>query len=89
MRVDGLCGLNKYAKNSNMVLPKPACYETMVELALLLTKNIPFVRIDFYVIDNHPYFGEITFYPNGGFGAFKPYFWNEKLEAMINISSLQ
>ena len=26
-----------------------------------------FIRIDFYIVDNKPYFGELTFFPSGGY----------------------
>ena len=48
----------------------------------------PFVRIDFYVINGHPYFGEITFFPAGGHGAFRPDEWNRRLGEMIDLSAL-
>ncbi len=53
-------------------IPKPASYETMVMLAEKLAENIPFARIDFYEIAGRPYFGEITFFPGGGFEEFTP-----------------
>ena len=35
-----------------------------------LSKDIPFARIDFYIINGYVYFGEITFYPASGFVGF-------------------
>ena len=40
----------------------------MKDICRKLAENIPFVRVDLYVIDNKEYFGELTFYPNSGFG---------------------
>ena len=59
-------------KNSNREIKKPNNYEKMIELAEILSENIPFARIDFYEIDNKIYFGEITLYPGCGFEEFKP-----------------
>lgn len=53
-------------------LAMPQHLDEMVEMAKQLSKNIPFVRVDFYEIDGHVYFGELTFYPAGGIGAFVP-----------------
>ena len=38
----------------------------MKDICRKLAENIPFVRVDLYVIDNKEYFGELTFYPNSG-----------------------
>ena len=34
------------------------------------------------------YFGEITFYPAGGFGEFTPEEWNERLGDLINLNGV-
>lgn len=46
--------------------------EEMLRLARKLSKNIPFLRTDFYTIDNKIYFGELTFFPASGFEHFEP-----------------
>lgn len=46
---------------------KPDNLEKMFEFASILSKGIPFVRVDFYEIDGKLYFGELTFFPSGGF----------------------
>lgn len=50
-----------------------------------LSKNIPFVRIDFYDINGRLYFGEITFFPGGGFEEFTPEKWDYELGSWINL----
>lgn len=45
---------------------KPACFDEMKELAVKLSKDIPFVRVDFFEINNKVYFGEFTFFDWGG-----------------------
>lgn len=42
---------------------KPTCLDEMLEIAKDLSQPFPFVRIDFYVVDNRPVFGEMTFTP--------------------------
>ncbi len=44
----------------------------MLRLAAKLAENIPFVRVDFYVVEGHIYFSEMTFFPACGFTAFEP-----------------
>lgn len=41
----------------------PKCYNEMIEMARILSADFPFVRVDFYVEDDHPIFGELTFTP--------------------------
>lgn len=48
-------------------LPKPKNFEKMMDFSALLSKNIPFVRVDFYEADGVLFFGELTFFPEGGF----------------------
>ena len=39
----------------------------MMEFSALLSKGIPFVRVDFYEADGILFFGVLTFFPEGGF----------------------
>lgn len=68
---------------------KPVCFEQMKTLAGILSRGIPFVRVDFYEVDGHPYFGEFTFYDSGGTGAFHPEFWDEVLGSWIELPEKQ
>lgn len=67
---------------------KPINFDLMVKYAEILAENIPFVRIDFYEINNKLYFGEITFYPGSGYAPFKPEEWDYKVGEWIDISSM-
>jgi hypothetical protein len=66
-------------------IPKPKSYDKMVEMAEKLSKNIPFVRVDFYEIKGKPYFGEMTFYPGAGLEEFRPEEWDRKLGDWIEL----
>ena len=59
--------------------PKPDCLENMIEYARILSQNIPFVRVDFFVINHQAYFSEFTFTPGGGYGLFYPDEWERKI----------
>lgn len=50
----------------------PASFAWMIEKAELMSKNHPFMRIDFYESAGHPFFGEITFFPASGMGKLTP-----------------
>ena len=62
----------RHYPRSGTILPKPKNYEKMIELAEILSQNIPFLRVDFYDINGRIYFGELTFYPGSGFEEFTP-----------------
>jgi hypothetical protein len=59
-------------------VPRPLCYDTMLMLSEKIAKFVdnPFVRVDFYQVDGKVYFGEVTFYPEGGLGRFNPIEWD-------------
>lgn len=46
---------------------KPMTFSRMVEFSRLLSRGIPFLRVDFYEICGSLYFGELTFTPGSGF----------------------
>lgn len=54
------------AKNNPNGLQKPQQFERMIEIANKLAEGFPFVRVDLYEIENHIYFGEMTFTPATG-----------------------
>ena len=53
-------------KKTDYELEKPANYDKMIEIAELLAKPFPFVRVDLYNINGVIYFGEMTFTPAKG-----------------------
>ena len=77
--------------HSNTIYPieKPECLNEMLVLAKKLSKNMTFVRIDFYVINKHIYFGEITFYPATGMENFEPVDWDYRLGSLIDLKNVQ
>lgn len=64
----------------------PVSLPKMIELAELLSKENPFLRVDFYDVNGKIYFGEMTFYPSSGYGKFIPEEWDLKLGEWIYIS---
>lgn len=47
-------------------LPRPRNLDEMLKVAERLTTGFPCVRLDLYEVDNHLYFGEMTFTPASG-----------------------
>lgn len=81
----------KRPKHDNLqrVINKPQNFELMKRLAEKLAVGIPFVRIDFYEIEEKVYFGEITFYPASGFEGFEPVEWDEILGRWLELPSIE
>lgn len=76
-------------KPHNPNVSKPESFDEMVRAAKLLSKDIAFVRVDFYDVNGKMYFGEITFYPGSGFGYYKPEEWNDILGSYIDLQKVQ
>lgn len=53
-------------------ITKPKSITKIIEFAETISRNFPFVRADFYDVNDHIYFGEITFTPSAGFAKFTP-----------------
>lgn len=73
------------AKRREPEFDKPEVFEKMKELSRILSSEIPFVRIDFYYVKNHIYFGEYTFFDWGGFKPFEDD-WDNKLGEYLSLS---
>ena len=48
---------------------KPDCLQELLRSAEDLSEPFPFVRVDFYIVNNKPIFGELTFTPAAGLDA--------------------
>ena len=64
-------GINLYPA-SGLRIPKPEQLSEMIGLAEKLSEGIDFIRVDLYQTNNGVKFGELTNYPDGGFGSFHP-----------------
>ena len=63
----------------------PDALEEMEKLAEILSRNITFLRTDFYCISGKVYFGELTLYPGGGFEKFQDDKFDEKLGSFLEL----
>lgn len=78
-------GLNPNVSNGTEPVERPRNFDGLKDICRKLAKDIPFVRVDLYVVDDEAYFGELTFYPNSGFGIFTPKEWNDKLGKLLTL----
>ena len=77
----------RHYPKSSLPIEKPNNYKQMVEIAEILSKGIPFVRVDFYEVNNKIYFGEMTFFPGSGWEEFNPVKWDRILGNWITLPS--
>lgn len=71
--------------NSKTPPEKPNNFDEMKELAEVLSKGMPFLRVDFYSVDGKIYAGELTFYHCSGFAPIFPEEWGVKLGEWIEL----
>lgn len=69
-------GEENFPPDFNKNLQLPANLSKMIEIAEILAKEIPFVRVDLYNCMGRILFGEMTLYPASGFGRFTPDEWD-------------
>ncbi|CEI73367.1 ATP-grasp fold amidoligase family protein [Romboutsia hominis] len=78
--MDVVCKLGKVHH-----IQKPANIEKMKRLAIELSENLPYIRIDFYSVNNRIYFGEFTFTPANGTDPMYPLSKDIELAKVIDL----
>ena len=68
--------------------PKPATYEEMKRLTAELSKDSPFLRVDFYEIKGRLFIGELTFFPGAGFEKFRPMSKDYELGEWLHLETV-
>ena len=81
--------IQEFATASYPIYPKPPerpkNLDRMIEIARVLSKPFPFVRVDLYNLDGEIYFGELTFTSTNGIGRWVPQGTNERLGEMLRL----
>lgn len=70
-------------------ISKPECLKEMIEIAKLLSKGIPYVRIDLYQVEKKVYFGEITFFPASGLDTDFDFSSDLRIGNMIHLPDIK
>ena len=78
-------GEGDYPRDYTKVIKMPARINEMIDMAEKLAGEEPFVRVDLYYCNGEIYFGEMTFFPASGFGAFTPPEWDEKIGEFLKL----
>ncbi len=71
--------------SSDIDIPRPRMLEEMIKIAIVFSKGIPFLRVDLYEIYGKLYFGELTFFPAGGFESFEPEEWDGRMGEWLRL----
>lgn len=74
-----------YYKNSLSGFCKPEQWDELIMVCEKLAVNIPYVRVDCYIIEGQIYIGEMTFYTWAGFIEFTPPEWDLKLGECLEL----
>lgn len=76
---------SKAQTNQDVLFPKPDCLVEMLDVAKILSKPFLEVRVDFYIVNNKPVIGELTF--SAGYPAFTEAYY-EELGGLIDLNKL-
>ena len=69
-KLHGSNSLVNTLQNSEIIFNKPQLLEEMLQLSEILSQNTYHTRVDWYIVENKLYFGEITFFQGSGFLSF-------------------
>lgn len=72
--------------NSKKLHNKPVNFDEMLSISRILSKNHQFIRVDFYIVKDRLYIGELTFYPSGGFDGYEPEEYDMILGNWLDLS---
>ena len=67
----------------------PAYFDKMLSMAKKLSKDFPFVRVDFFLANGRYYFAELTFTPGAGMMPFNPEKFDLEWGKMLDIEKLR
>lgn len=70
-------------------IPRPDCLDEMLRIAQLLSEPFPQVRVDFYVINGKPFFGEMTFTSSNGINYFYSELGQKVMGDAIDLSNVK
>lgn len=83
-----LSNVNVYGKLEHIegeTTEKPVCLAELCAAAEKLSKPFVHVRVDFYVIGDNFYIGEMTFFNDAGFGSIRPESFNLEMGSWMKL----
>lgn len=80
-----ITGVDMGERSSGVEIARPACHAELLAAAERLAAPFHHARVDFYVINDAPVFGEITFTSGSGFDKFHPYEFDFELGRKLHL----
>lgn len=77
-----------YGGCSDIEVSKPSCLDEMLQLSETLTKDMAHCRVDWYVVNGHLYFGELTFFDGSGYVLFDDDKYDLLLGSWIHLENI-
>ena len=72
--------------NASVIPKRPEELDDLLEYARVLAESIPFVRVDFYIVNHQILFSELTFFPASGLTPFEPEEWDLTFGKWLNTN---
>lgn len=69
----------------NLDVPHPHHFEEMLEIAKVLSKDFPHVRVDFFDTEDKLYVAELTFFTGGGYSYYEPQSFNVQMGKLFKL----
>jgi hypothetical protein len=66
-------------------IERPELLDQMFQISNKLSAGLPFLRVDFFYVDNKIYVGELTCYPENGLGKFTDEKWDLKMGEYLKL----
>jgi len=79
----------EYPNKESVDVERPENFKEMLEIAKVLSKDFPAVRVDLYNIDGKIYFGELTFYHASGYQKVSPVKFEKEMGSWIDLSTIK
>lgn len=73
----------RYGNHMTADIPRPKHFEEMKRIAEKLSADFPFIRVDFFDLEDKLYMAELTFYPGGGYTPYYPMEFDRQLGDMF------
>ena len=67
--------------------PRPRRLDELLLAAERLAEGFPFLRVDFYLVGEEIYFGELTFLPSAGYAPYVPVSYDRQLGDLLDVGS--
>lgn len=77
---------DSFGKNARELVKKPTCLKQMILLSEQLSSEFMHMRIDWFVVADQLYFGEMTFYDGSGFYGFDDHKDDDLLGSWIQLN---